>query len=281
MLNRRNLLTAVVAGASVPRLIFAQTPEVISVDPESPLITWDELVERDTSVRFAVVDTKVPEGLPDPVHAPWQSHVLAIGETLEKWTERIGTQWWQTGVNPSELVVAVDPGDHFAAFAFSIANYLGYSSVVLDGGLKAIGEPVPQPSEMSAELEPEPNPGTIRSMEAVRGFLEDDDVQILDARSEEEWALGHISGALNLPYTEMVTDDGYRDAEEITRLFESAGVDLRKAIVVYCATGPRASVLALSALLAGGMDVSVYLGSWTEWSNDPDNPTNMGGVNGD
>lgn len=49
---------------------------------------------------------------------------------------------------------------------------------------------------------------------------------VLDVRSPEEFARGHIPGALHVPYTEV--------AERISELNSARGM------AVYCAVGPRA-----------------------------------------
>lgn len=79
---------------------------------------------------------------------------------------------------------------------------------------------------------------------------------------------GHIPGAVNVPWGEIVNDDGtFRSADEIRQVYEDAGVDLDNPIITYCRIGERASHtwFALSQIL--GADVQVYDGSWSEWGN--------------
>jgi rhodanese-related sulfurtransferase len=58
---------------------------------------------------------------------------------------------------------------------------------------------------------------------------------VIDVRSAEEYAAGHVPGAINIPHTELTT--------ALPRL----EADRQRDIVVYCASGRRAG-LALSVL---------------------------------
>ena len=76
---------------------------------------------------------------------------------------------------------------------------------------------------------------------------------VLDVRSPKEYAAGHISGAVNLPYDQV---------EE--RLTELEGARDRE-VVVYCERGPRA-YRALGVLAdAGFRDVRHLEGDMSGW----------------
>jgi thiosulfate/3-mercaptopyruvate sulfurtransferase len=63
--------------------------------------------------------------------------------------------------------------------------------------------------------------------------------------------------------------------ESLATLYESAGVTSEKKVITYCGRGYAAAcgLLALKAL--GHLRVSLYDGSWTEWSADPSLPAEM------
>jgi thiosulfate/3-mercaptopyruvate sulfurtransferase len=91
------------------------------------------------------------------------------------------------------------------------------------------------------------------------------------AEYPQEGALrgGHIPGAVNIPWSGMVTEDGtFQRAEEIHHLYESEGITPDKSIIVYCRIGER-SALSWFVLheLMGYRRVRNYDGSWTEWGN--------------
>jgi thiosulfate/3-mercaptopyruvate sulfurtransferase len=75
---------------------------------------------------------------------------------------------------------------------------------------------------------------------------------------------GHIAGAVNIPYTELV--DGankIKSDEQLTKLFTPA--DGKKEIVTYCFIGQTASVVYLAGRVLG-YDMKLYDGSMQEWS---------------
>jgi rhodanese-related sulfurtransferase len=76
---------------------------------------------------------------------------------------------------------------------------------------------------------------------------------LLDVRSREEFAAGHIPGAINLPYDEipgrLAEISEYRDAE----------------LVVYCRTGRRAKIAEAALREAGFRQVADLDGHMSEW----------------
>lgn len=83
---------------------------------------------------------------------------------------------------------------------------------------------------------------------------------------------GHIPGARNLPFTELVESDGrLRSPAELRRRFAEAGIPLDRPVIVSCGSGVTACALGLGLELAGNAAWSVYDGSWTEWGA-PDGP---------
>jgi len=81
---------------------------------------------------------------------------------------------------------------------------------------------------------------------------------IIDAREPTDYKEGHIPGAINLPYDEVVTDP------ERLEKFDPQG----KPIIVYCGGGTCELSMNLGFALvnAGKKKVLVYMGGWPEWS---------------
>ncbi|MBP6625941.1 MAG: rhodanese-like domain-containing protein [Arenimonas sp.] len=73
---------------------------------------------------------------------------------------------------------------------------------------------------------------------------------LLDVRSPEEFAAGHLPGAVNIPHDQVAG-----------RLDE---LDRSRWVLVYCRSGRRAGV-AEEALADGGFDVRQIEGSWQRW----------------
>jgi rhodanese-related sulfurtransferase len=81
---------------------------------------------------------------------------------------------------------------------------------------------------------------------------------IVDAREPAEYQEGHIPGAINLPYDQVITDPARLEN------FDSRG----KPIIVYCGGGTCELSMNLGFALvnAGQKRVLVYMGGWPEWS---------------
>jgi thiosulfate/3-mercaptopyruvate sulfurtransferase len=105
--------------------------------------------------------------------------------------------------------------------------------------------------------------------------------QILDARSSGRFAgtlpeprpgisSGHMPGATNIPYTELIEEGRLKSAEELRHIFAAKGVDLLQPVTTTCGSGVTAAVLALGLEAAGAKQVSLYDGSWAEYAAHPE-----------
>ncbi|HEV2531588.1 3-mercaptopyruvate sulfurtransferase [Phenylobacterium sp.] len=188
----------------------------------------------------------------------------------------------------AQVVVYDSLGIRSAARVWWTLRVMGFPRVqVLDGGFpkwRAEGRPIetdrptPEPTTLPSVYDPE----LVRDIEAVRQLLSERDAQLIDARSGERFRgeapepraglrSGHMPGALNLPFGEVVGPQGtLKPAAELRRAFETAGADLSRPIVTSCGSGVTAAVLALALARLGREDVAVYDGSWTEWAGRTD-----------
>lgn len=78
-------------------------------------------------------------------------------------------------------------------------------------------------------------------------------LNILDVRSEGEFAAGHVPGAVNVPFTalpfRMADVPGSADDE----------------LIVYCGHGPRAHIAAATLRIAGRRRIAYLSGHWAAW----------------
>ncbi|HTL04507.1 MAG TPA: rhodanese-like domain-containing protein, partial [Gemmatimonadales bacterium] len=130
-------------------------------------------------------------------------------------------------------------------------------------------------------------PELVRSLEQLRDSLATGTVQVLDARSRGRFAGtepeprpglrgGHIPGARNLPFLELVGPDGLlRSPEELGRLYRDAGIDLSRPVVTSCGSGATACALTLGLALLG-VESAVYDASWSEWGRESGPPIEQG-----
>ncbi len=103
--------------------------------------------------------------------------------------------------------------------------------------------------------------------EWIQANADRSDVVLLDVRTEGEYAMGHIPGAINLPYDfslEMKTQK-FKDASTLKGELETVGVTPDKEIVAYCASGARSSHMFTTLQLLGYPRVRNYDGSMNDW----------------
>jgi phage shock protein E len=90
-------------------------------------------------------------------------------------------------------------------------------------------------------------------------LVRDEHAVVLDVRSAEEFAAGHVDGALQIPHDELVSR-----LHEITA---ATGGDKQRPIVVYCRSGRRAD-LAKRILVGAGWSRVTNLGGYADWPGD-------------
>ena len=94
--------------------------------------------------------------------------------------------------------------------------------------------------------------GEIFSFDQVRAGLNSNRIHLVDVREAEEFAAGHVPGAVNLPLSTF-------KAEQLPPPSEIP-------VVLMCRSGRRAGEAMTIAEAAGRSDVSVYTGSMIEWT---------------
>ena len=214
-------------------------------------------------------------------------HPLPTRDALESAARR-----W--GLRAGDTVVAYDDaGGLAAARAWWLLSRAGVADVrVLDGGLSAwTREGLPL-----EEGDVVPQSGDIVLHDATEGIADIDDAAawpsrgvLLDVRAAERYRgevepldpiAGHIPGAVNLPISTLLSDGLLRSSDELRAAFEAAGATQDTPVAAYCGSGITAAQAALAGVVAG-IDVTVYPGSWSQWSNSPGRPVATGAEPGD
>ncbi len=226
--------------------------------------------------RLSDQSTPLPHMLPDAASLAREIGALGIGDS-----DRV-VVYDGSGVNLSAPRVW---------WTFKIA---GHDAVaVLDGGLsrwREEGHPL-ESGLVQRDCTPFPvrfRPALLRSLEEMRVGLDAGAWQILDARSRGRFEGsepeprpglrgGHLPGARNLPFTELVDSGGLLlSGDELRRRYAAAGVDLSRPVVTTCGSGVTACALALGLELLGARDSAVYDGSWSEWGREDGPPIEQG-----
>ncbi|MFI2205829.1 sulfurtransferase [Streptomyces sp. NPDC020192] len=198
-----------------------------------------------------------------------------------------GAAMRRAGVSAGRPVVVYDGGQGWAAArAWWLLHWTGHPDVrVLDGGLPS------WEGELSTRVE-DPAEGDFRPEPAAGGLLDADAAAalartgvLLDARAGERYrgevepidrVGGHIPGAVSAPTTENVGPDGrFLPAAELRDRFKALGVAADAEVGVYCGSGVSGAHEVL-ALAVAGIPAALYVGSWSEWSSDPDRPVAVG-----
>ena len=168
---------------------------------------------------------------------------------------------------------------------------LGDRTSILNGGLvawDASHHPVTTETKTPAKgsITPAPRKEVVADADWVRGHLHQPGVTIIDARTHEFYSgsqsdgnprSGHIPGATNLPYLELVDQDNnkFKSADALSDLFRAAGLKPGSLMVSYCHIGQRATALYFAAKMLG-YDAKMYDGSWEDWSHRTDLPIATG-----
>ncbi|MGB1311197.1 MAG: sulfurtransferase [Leucothrix sp.] len=187
------------------------------------------------------------------------------------------------GINNDSLIVVYDGAGMFASpRAWWMFRAMGHENVaVLDGGLPAwetAGLPLQTssiepaiPGNFTAHYQPD----RFSDTDAVLMALQDDQTQLLDARSigrfkgveaEPRAGLrsGHMPSAKSLPFTDLL-DNGFLKPTEVLKAQLASVAEPNQQLIFSCGSGVTACHLALAAELAGYKKLSVYDGSWCEW----------------
>jgi len=226
------------------------------------------------------------DSLKDPA-----SPIPAALPTAAQFAERMAA----IGIGDGDRVVIYDDsGVKTASRAWFIFRLHGFRDVaILDGGLgkwRAEGRPVEGGHAPSTRggVTPNAGPVAVRTKAEMLANIASGGEQVLDARgagrftgAEREFRpgmpSGHIPGARNLPFGQVLNADGtFKDADGLRAAFAEAGIDLARPVVTTCGSGVTASILLFAMHLLGKDDVALYDGSWSEWGADPATPKATG-----
>lgn len=106
---------------------------------------------------------------------------------------------------------------------------------------------------------------------------------IVDARPEDRFKgdaaeprkglrRGAIPGSINLPYKDLITDNGYlKPVDQMKSLLGDIGISEDSKVISTCGSGVSASILILAMEAIGWSNHMLYDGSWAEWGQPDEN----------
>jgi len=265
----------------------------------SPLFV-DAQYLMDHHDQVVVVDARSEKAynkshIPGAVSAPWQPFTHMAGKPGDPgWgvllpKKKLAVKIGALGIDGSKpLVVYADPAGWGEDGRFVwMAMMAGIENVrILDGGIaawkKAGGwttrEPTSPPSlEMVINQWDE-------SLDATTDWIRanQNQIKIVDSRSPSEFngakkygesRGGHLPGAILISFDTMFEKNGIlKSPEELTRLFQSAGLQTEDPIVTYCTAGIRSAHMALVLRMTGFAKARNYDSSFYEWAGMKDLP---------
>ncbi|MBX7431301.1 sulfurtransferase [Mycobacterium sp. Y57] len=271
-----------VSAAELSRRLAGDTPPVV-LD-----VRW-QLTEPDGRAAFeaghipGAVYVSLEDELTDHSVPGRGRHPLPSGTRVQDCARRWGLR------EGGQVVVYDDWNRAGSARAWWVLTAAGIPGVrILDGGLGAwraaggaLETGVAQPGAGDVTVAHDDlYAGALPTLTAEQVHT----VRLLDARAPERFAgrvepvdpvAGHIPGAVNLPSTTLLADDGRFLAG--AQLAALAGPATRTG--VYCGSGVTAAVV-VAALASVGVDAALFPGSWSQWCADPDRAVATGGQDG-
>lgn len=262
--------------------------EVRYAKPEL-LMEVEELARPAVAQSYVVLDARKLEAF-ETEHIPgarWVDHAAWLSEFEDgrdpaAWSRRIG----DLGIHRDSRVVVYDEGkDTYGARVWWTLRYWGLAHVrLLNGGWhRWKSSELPTSSEAAAAIAPAEfqvaaKPERLATLDQVLESLEQNRWQIVDARSEAEHCgierlenqrVGAIPSARHLEWTEVFDPESRRmkDAAELKRLLDAAGIDLDRPTASHCQSGGRGAVMAFTLELMGAQHVRNYYRGWGEWGN--------------
>lgn len=196
----------------------------------------------------------------------------------------------ELGVFQDKHLVVYDDGNLFSApRAWWMLRTFGVENVsILAGGLAGWqreerplqeGEAACSEGEFEVKFTPE---AVVRLTDVLLASHEKT-AQIVDARPAARFNAevdeprpglrrGHVPGALNVPWSELVRDGELKTTDELDTIFFSHGVSFDRPIIASCGSGVTAAVVVLALTTLGVQNVALYDGAWSEWGARADLP---------
>ena len=192
------------------------------------------------------------------------------------------------GINTTSKIVVYDSlGIYSSPRAWWLFQIMGHENVwVLDGGLPAWVKadfPIEKISPNTftpGNFESNFNPSMVKNTADVLANIKSKTAVLIDARSNDRFLgltpepraglrSGHIPGAINIPYTDLVQNGYFLSKEKLKAILPNQ----ETALIFSCGSGITACIDYLAYEIIGSKNErSIYDGSWTEWGQSESLP---------
>lgn len=189
------------------------------------------------------------------------------------------------GINNDSTIVIYDDGDlAMAGRLWWLLKYSGREKVyILEGGIKGW---IDNGNMVTSEIQ-EPiksdllvlNINNLMNVNVnyIKAAIDSDRIAIVDARARERYLgevepldriPGHIPGALNFPWMDLVSDGKIIDKDQLKNHFKT--LEKYEEIIVHCGSGITGTVnyILLDEI---GMKPRLYAGGYSDWVSYDDN----------
>ncbi len=216
-------------------------------------------------------------------------HPLPAREAFAQWLADMGFD------NTQQAVVYDRQGANYCGRLWWMLKWLGHDAVaVLDGGLQAWtaqGGALASGDQATARavgaFTVSASKVALVDASTVLRELGHPSQTMVDARATPRFkgevepldpVAGHIPGALNRPFGQNLTPEGFFKPAAVLRAELDALLGARAAssVVHHCGSGVSAIPNVLAMEIAGLSGSALFAGSWSEWCSDPARPVAIG-----
>ncbi|WP_292010772.1 sulfurtransferase [Chryseobacterium sp.] len=265
---------------------------VISASELKPLLNDENLVILDARVGKEAYHTYLEKHIRNARFIDLDKDLAEIGEDaafggrhplprIEKFAETLS----RLGISKDSHIVIYDDknGSNAGARAWWMLRAFGIENVrILDGGIQAAEKSEIEFSSGKQSFEASPLMHQenwifpLAYIEEVESELENHTITVIDVRDAYRYkgesepidlVAGHIPGAINIPFSENLDENGnFLKPEILKEKYTQLLAGKPEGLIIHCGSGVTACHTIIALELAGFKIPNLYVGSWSEWS---------------